>query len=1208
MPFPGPLLPNQIDVVRQGGFFVDQFVLVWEQDIIFQAQINQSSFDSAFAQLTYDNVTIGAYTDIKSDFTCYVDSTAGNITTPSHTFRVRADESYVVATSSVLNINETSAALSNNWYIMVVKDVKIKAKLPRTLETGDPTANTYNRDYAITYRRLLPTVTDLQTCYAGTLNSDGVFDLELEPTEFITDNDTSSISTWLWEPDGLAFQDGTSASQDVTLRATASGQYMPRLTITDNTGLKNYFTFKVWVVPSGYSGIVRLPFGAATINGDNTNGWSTSLDGSLTNQANNQLRLDDILDGSFCAIWYPGHMPTITSDILMCGWLRKEKVTNAFTPDNNVSLSTVFELEGVAKVLSRIISRRMAIIEDSTPTVFGEVEDLTPWRAVMYFLTEHTTLLNLCSLTFSDVSEIYRYPRFGTGDSSALASVIDLLFTINAGLNYAPTGEMEAERKAWMVPNSNRNALATVMSMTTQDMATSKNGGLLFDIERDYVKPVGREVAGGGVYNTSSSSVQIYRALTPSVAQSEGNELANFNRQILPADDADADAKAELGQRTVDDQEARQPQIVLNVSFPMAYAQVVQPHDAKWYKFTIADTDNNRGISYTTSTRWICRSVTIAYNIKAGTLTVNGQFKQETQGSGYQTLVTTPIVGNVVWFNPVTPVAPAYVNFPEAPGSGLPDPDNPSEDDEPPFTPEDLVVANTPEDPNTALAQLSAATGGIVWDDISIWQVWNIPSSPEYGNITPTGFDAGTETITDVLLDQNDSGIYAISNNGTSTNVWRSSSLGSAWTSVSLTNVYKLLVGDTINDAVYVYGNSPAVVNPTIDFSTPSDYSFPSTTGETDPLFFIMNASSLDVSPPAGSSSGGNAAKGGSIYDSGLGGGARYRKGAMAKNTNFSSGQTISEVTLEGYRGGGTLPSGNAIAWLVEFYNSSGTRVGYFRTTAALTNSTWTSKTLTTANLTDSNENVVYVYAGIQNSSGSTFTNDYYIDDIVITTGVGGTNTRYSTNKAATFESAVVVGIPPTGDADGGAATGERTPDKIFAAQDEKIRNASEGGAYSDQSGGTTTGTYAKCIKGIGTGANDYFFGTAAAIAGETLWEVDNGSETAITPNDGANDGIVVSARSIMVNGTLPERILTLCDFGGTTKLAYSGDAGATWTFNTQISNNAVYISGRVVNDLTYIYIADGTTLWFGTYDGTNAITLQDKFAPSGALKGVHTR
>jgi len=733
MTFPGVLTQAQLNALRDGGYYADCYLLVWDAPIIFQAQINQATFSSSFATLTYDNVTIGAYTDIRSDYLCYVGSVEGDLLNAEHRFRIRADNSYDVATSSVININETSADLSDNWYIMVVKDIPPNAKIPRTITGTEPANYTYPRDYEITFRRLLPILYNVSPYYAGVLQ-DGIFDLPLAPLALLTDNDATGVSTWAWDIDGLAFESGGASTQNVTVRATEPGKYLLRVTATDNLGQQGYFTIKLWIVPQDRSEIIHLSFDAPQITGDVINGWTCSIRANFIDRTSPLTRIDQWPNRLDCAIWLDGNMPTITNGLVFAGRFERESLDTTYDSNGVQLLSASFKIEGLTARMLRLISRRIQMTQSAAPSVFGEIETLTVWRAISYFLTEHTVIPNIAPIVFSDTSDKFQWPRFSSGDSSALESINDVLFTINASFMTSPTGVIEIARKAWMISDSDRNALPVIGNFTTQDMMVDASGGLLFNTSSEYTPVIGRELGGGGYYITATGGEQVLRALTPSVAQSEGQERATVDRQILARNSALSAAKTELGQRTADDRAARQPQTILRTRMPASYIQAVIPHDAKWYTWTINADETPDGSSYTTSDRWTCQSVSIGYDQENGIPTLDAVFKLETQGVGFQTVVTTPPIGQVRLFNPVVPVAPVYAAFPELPEAVAPDPSNIEIGDIPPYTPDDVDKATKPEDPHSSGGGVGGVGGFgeragvrakavVIWDASTVWDV-----------------------------------------------------------------------------------------------------------------------------------------------------------------------------------------------------------------------------------------------------------------------------------------------------------------------------------------------------------------------------------------------------------------------------------------------------------------------------------------------------
>ena len=1153
MAIPTALTATQLDTCRTGHFGVDQYMLFWDQEIIFQAQVNQAVFADSFASLTYDNVTVGAYTAIKSDFICYVSVNAGDILNPEHVFRVRADGAGAVASSTVLNINETSASITNDWYIMVVKDVRCEAKQPKAIVGATPASNSYSRDYAITFRRLLPIIYGLQTAYVNPINSSGVADFVLAPSVLITDADASA-TTWLWDLDGMAFQVGSSSTASITARATVPGQYLPRVWHTDSLGNANYFTFRVFVPPADLSSVVNLATTNPRIQRDTVNGHTLSLSANAVQRTGLITRIDQYPDETFVAVWWKTNQPTITSTIAFVGWITAENLDNTFGSDRNSLYNTQFTVDGISGRLGDTISRRIPMVDDTAPSVFGEIENLTPWRAAAYFLTEHSTLTNICSVQFDDTGDDYRFPRFGSSDSSVLDSLTGLMFTINGGVNFFAAGEISIDRIAWFLNASDRNALTTVANFTTTDMATGEQGGLLFALSRAHIPIVGREMSGGGIFNTGTGDIQLLKALTPAVVQSQGNQLATFNRQILTANSSLAAGEAELGQRGADDMAARQPQTLLTVIFPPAYSWL-NPSRSQWYTWTIASSDNNRGVSFTTATRWTLRSVSLGHNAQAGTVSVQGVFQKETQGGSFQTAVTQPLDGTVIYFNPVTPTIPVYSIYPPDPQLTIPDPANPTEEDEPPFDASDSAPWSVPQDPALSAEQYRSVGGppGMVWDDDSLWGVENIPNTPTYTDYTPS--NAGT--ITNGKFDPFGPRALAISNDGINTLVHRTKSFGDLqWVDTEvLGTLYTKLLPTQVIDKVYVLTQAGgAILRDTFNVqganSSYTDGSWVMAIGTTYLTVitgFVKYGSFPSYASAVYSNPFDDWTYPGTVV--GPGNNARFQDGGLldADDTTFNPEHSYSYTR-----------AGADVVESVKFQDSAyGDNSG-----------NW----------------VVYVYE---------------------VPAAGGVQTVYSENFTETFAALESVGVI-SGSESGSDTKRGSAATTVYVAVNDSVERANNGSAYvAETDGGDTTGTYAKAIVGFEGDGNPYVFGTAAALGGETMFVVDNGSRTAITPNDGADNGIVVGQDALAMSPQNDQIIFALCDFGGTVKMAYTADQGLTWQFNTQVTSNAIYIRCKDVEGTFHIVIADGASLWWGSWTGTGAITLHEKGSPSTALKGV---
>ncbi|MCL4254944.1 MAG: hypothetical protein KJ043_14365 [Anaerolineae bacterium] len=218
--------------------------------------------------------------------------------------------------------------------------------------------------------------------------------------------------------------------------------------------------------------------------------------------------------------------------------------------------------------------------------------------------------------------------------------------------------------------------------------------------------------------------------------------------------------------------------------------------------------------------------------------------------------------------------------------------------------------------------------------------------------------------------------------------------------------------------------------------------------------------------------------------------------------------------------------------------------------------------------------------------------------------GVSAYHSRYTGNHGASWADGVAIASAPP--ATGGFDT-QVVGNLVFVSADAKIQQTNSGGAYSDSSGGGTAGTYARCIVAYGESGTKFIMATPVSVSGESVWKVVGGSPTAITPNDGASDGLAVSPNCIAMADSIETHIIAVLSFGGVRKLAYSVNGGSTWSFNTQVSNNAHYIRMIRIGTLYYVAVCDGGTLWWGVWDGVGSLTLYAKTAPQ-SLKGFEFR
>lgn len=782
MPFPSALTSDQLIALRGSAsvnpaYAASEYAVFIPGVPIFQAQVNGSPTGASYAQLTFNNVSLGAYADIRPDMTVYVGSTT-DLRTAEFVGRVRADNSGVVSTSSILNVNETSVSILNDWYITVVRDWRVCDRLAR--QSG----STQLKDYAITFRPPPPIITGLSSGYGGiTSGSPEVLTLSFAPTGFpIASGATINAGTWLWEiPSGATITVGSTTTQNITVEFNAGFKDWLTVQVDDNNGETGYFHFPVAVPASDLSDVVNLNIVPGGLQGDE-NGWTAGVEAFAG--------IDDLTDNCLVILfddeYYCGVKTSILSNVKMVARIRKESNNTVSDPTYSQLKKATLDLEGTLAQFGRIEHLPFTLLNAATPTKFDEIKNLTLWRALCYTLAFHSTYLTLHSLTFDSTDTTFLYLGIPTQGGNILSVIQDIAVSNNATIESAPQGETRVYRNGVYLSGAQRAALVTVADFTMQDLIN------IDSLEVTEVDTTGKIQGSGGFYNSISGKVTPLLSLAPGVAQGIGEGISSFTRQVLAANVTQAVAQAELNTRTGHEYEAKRREgVFMTLTMPPGYNFLV-PSRSQWYTWTIAASDTTGGRAFTTAERWQLFSVSYQHDNAAGTKSpIQATFKLETEGTAGQTVVY-PAQTTITPILPVVPTAPGFPTFPPPPDIILP-PD-PTSDDAPPYQ-------GNPAIANGNLVNLW--TSGQSWNAPNLWYT----NTPSWTETTPNAL-----TTTDEQWAGLGSKIkFQISNDGTDS-VFSRSEDGTApnpvWTSTSLSGVYtKIRVGSTAS-VVYLYGTS----------------------------------------------------------------------------------------------------------------------------------------------------------------------------------------------------------------------------------------------------------------------------------------------------------------------------------------------------------------------------------------------------------------
>lgn len=1112
MPFPSALDSTAQTLLRGDSstpptYAANQYILLNSNTTVFAARVNQATFAASFAQVTFDTVTTGAYTDIQIGMTVLISRT-NDKRAAYFVGRVRK-----TPTSAILYINETSATIADNDYIFVIRDF---GRLFH--ELGRVSGSTYYKDYDATFSQLKPIIYGLQSVYAGVVSGSPAGFTVAFAASAVAATSSATISTYAYTlPSGTTVTAGSTATASVTVRFDASAtEYWVKLVVTDSGGRTQTRWMCVWAIPADLSTTIYADFSGARIDGDIEGGWTASITGFNG--------VDSVLDNTLCCILdvehYNGTQTSITSAVKFVGRLRKESSNTAADETFGLLKETTYEVEGVSAQLARLSAPNITMIDAASPAVWDEILKLTIWRGITYLL-EHSTFHHFFSLSFDSTSNAFRAYRLLTPQGNLLDAIKDIASAINANIEFSPTGEMRVYRDARYLDDTARDALVTVLDMTSADWTE-------FALDVDHVETVGLIQADGGVYNPTGggiveSAVTPILSIAPGVAQGNADGISRLNKQILTADTAISVAKDELNTRTGNSFAIANGSPELQVRHTDGFGFLV-PSFSQWYTFTIGASENTAGRVYTTSERWLCKAVSIEHDNETGGREVSATYILETSGDDAGAAGQTQEFPPEAETPPYVPYVPPTTGYPNIPPIF-------------PYTPTTPITQLPPNAP----VQTTPTNGNavVIASDSHIWMTTRFKRSDRrWYDITPADF---TGVIRDFGLIGY--GGYLLTTSGSTSKFYYSANVFSTsieWTTTSLLGAYQSLEPTSTDGGVYIYSSSSSEQTTVVN----------STTGG--------NGNNTGISITSGD-----------VVD-------------IITNTTlwqYTTGQYCDADGVTPYDAGSdpnnsflTLPAANPGALLYRIGTTgswalAGTTVSF---TAATTDTLYLimNEYSVGAGYTDNAESLVSSVV-INGSSGSALTR--YSSDrgenfgVVRTVGASAVSTRVA---AITIGTSVIVGT--TGKVRS-ATSGGAWADYGSAIPTSTTPTALVIPRY--QFGSTTTGN-------TSTATPQYLMGSGtlgAANEGVLKVTASGATFTDITPSVSGNYGLAISPRSLAMPWWSGSHIAGVLDFGGSPRLVTSTNAGSSWTDRGILDDDAsmvVYRKGdRTMNEL---YIANG--------------------------------
>lgn len=1086
---------------------------------MFAAHVNQAAFAASFAQIAYDSEITGDYTDIEIGQTVLIGRDI-NFQNAYWAGRVRK-----APTSNTLYINETSVDIDDGDYIFVIDDYRIWDKLARYV------SGTIYIDYEVTFRQLLPLVYGLKGAYADFVSSN-VLTVSFAPLA-VAATSGSTISTWAWDVGDGTITVGNASTQNITVTFPPGFRWV-KLTVTDSGSRSTVRRIPVWAHHPDTYPPQLLAVGSLDLSASIESGYDATV------PAYNSL--GGVADNTLVCAWgvdtYNGSQTNITGDnIIHVGRIRQSSDTSNADPDAGIVKESRLTIEGPLTQLARIEQLTFEVRYDATPTIWGDIKDATLWRSIHFILSEFSTFENVHSLAFDSTANTFVFYGTKTQGGNILSAINDLAESINAAIQMNSNGSAEIVRDGNMIDTASRSSLVTVAALTTADIID-------LQYEHEHVKTVGRIQASGGVYNTSSSKVTPLLSLAPGVAQDYPEGQGNLTRQVLQANQTQANAQSELNRRSGFAFAKANSSNRLTITFPGGYYWLT-PSLNQWYTFQLNGTETVREIVLDIVTRWVLISVSVTHDGVTGTKTVQAVFTQETTAPAGQT-VTAPTVTQTPTDIPQFPPFPPIPSFPTPP---IYLPDDPIGDQIPP------VIIGTDDVPR------NDGNAVVIWTLTQLFRTNNFlaTTTPDWVDVTPDASGFAVKHFIFYPWNANNKGALCLMSDGTDSVVYRTTNVFAnpvTWTAgTTFSGVYSVIRPITTTAGViYVIGNSSNGGEFTVDGEQDEP-------GLNTGLYF--NAGDT-VSATATGLWGYNAM--GPIF------GPDGDTGVTDPANLIPSADVMSLIGRIGTSGAWTLlgSSGSFVAatsgylYLIgndapgSFYNNSGS--------------------------------VDVVIGGGAGSTRSRYSTDYG-DTMAAAVVVGISAAVYPSVDTSKGGAQILAGA--------GGQTRKTTAGGAYADYGSaKTQGAIHVPRY--QFGSTVTGN-------TGSNPQ-YLLAALALDSGESLWKVtaSGATFTDISPTISGDTGLALGANCIHMPWKRGDYILAILMFGSLPKMVVSTTSGASWVSAGVLDASASYVRTRK-NDLTYrqAFLTNGGPAYTSNYRAGTIAIVTKSYPSSDAVLGI---
>src|SRR5574341_955979 len=394
------------------------YLSIFEPQIVFQAQINNSSIVRGAREIAYDTVSFGSFSNILSNSTMWIGTTTGAGDVGK--IRVRS------ATSTIITVSENSnIEWADNLFLTVFKYIELWPIFPRIIQ--DPASG----------------LTQLYWSSTGSYNLLG------------------SSLTYYW-----SFEGGSPSTSNAAVPGFVSyntpGHYVTSLIISGSNGASDITYRYVSIYNSANPPIQKWQMGDLTGSREE-GGYTVSF--KVFEDIPIQEHAVVVLYGDS---WYGnndvdlgGNFPN-SSKIFFVGHVDKDSISYDYE-HSEVS----FDAHSITSMMKEASGFSVSVESVASPTTWYQLLDMDSRRALYHYLRWHTTALQISDFQF--VGDDYKI-QFFDSDRESMFDALDnyMRNTLIGQVVSDRQGKvwMETEARAYSNPTG---SFPSVMNITNRD-------------------------------------------------------------------------------------------------------------------------------------------------------------------------------------------------------------------------------------------------------------------------------------------------------------------------------------------------------------------------------------------------------------------------------------------------------------------------------------------------------------------------------------------------------------------------------------------------------------------------------------------------------------------------------------------------------------------------------------------------------------------